>query len=100
MPSKGNDTKDIEKINFHKSTDYEKAYEKWKKEVPRTPLFLQDETLSTFEAKERMKQLPQYNFKIDLKRVDELAASIILEAFLEKINLDQSNWEQYSRYLT
>jgi len=65
--------------------------DKWKQEVPRTPLFLQDETLSTFEAKERMKQLPQYNFKIDLKRVDELAASIILEAFLEKINLDQSN---------
>ena len=65
--------------------------EKWKSEVPETPLFIQDETLSTFEAKERMKQLPQYNFKIDLKRIDELAASIILEAFLEKINLDQSN---------
>ena len=60
-------------------------------QIPQIPFFLQDETLSTFEAKERMKQMPQYNFKVDLKKIDELAATIILEAFIEKINLDQSN---------
>jgi putative Holliday junction resolvase len=60
-------------------------------QIPEIPLFTQDETLSTFEAKERMKQMPQYNFKVDMKKIDELAAAIILEAFVEKINLDQSN---------
>jgi len=64
---------------------------KFEDQIPGTPLFLQDETLSTFEAKERMKQMPQYNFKVDMKKIDELAAAIILEAFVEKINLDQSN---------
>jgi len=46
------------------------------------PLFFQDETLSTYEAKDRMKNSPQYNFKIDLKQLDALSASIILEDFL------------------
>lgn len=46
-------------------------------------LHQQDETLSTFEAKERMKNSPQYNFKIDLKKIDALAASIILEDFMK-----------------
>ena len=49
--------------------------------------YTQDETLSSFEAKERMKNLPQYNFKVDLKKIDELAASIILEDFVKKITL-------------
>lgn len=49
------------------------------------PLFLQDETLSSFEAEERMKNSPKYNFKVDLKKIDELAASIILEDFLAAI---------------
>ena len=33
MPSEGNDTTDIDKSNFHISPDYQKAYDKWKKEV-------------------------------------------------------------------
>lgn len=45
-------------------------------------VFLQDETLSSFEAEDRMKNSPAYNFKVDLKKIDEVAASIILEDFL------------------
>ena len=44
--------------------------------------FFQDETLTTYEAKERMKNSPKYNFKIDLKKIDELSAVIILEDFM------------------
>lgn len=47
-----------------------------------TPLFFQDESLSTFEAEERMRESPRYNFKVDKKQLDALAASIILEDFL------------------
>ena len=46
------------------------------------PLFFQDESLSTFEAEERMRESPRYNFKVDKKQTDALAASIILEDFL------------------
>jgi len=46
------------------------------------PLYFQDESLSTFEAEERMKNSPRYNFKVDKKQIDALAASIILEDFL------------------
>ena len=46
------------------------------------PLFFQDESLSTFEAEERMRESPRYNFKVDKKQLDALAASIILEDFL------------------
>lgn len=45
--------------------------------------FTQDETLSTFEAKERMKNSAQYNFQVDMNKVDEVAACIILEDFLK-----------------
>jgi len=45
------------------------------------PLALQDETLSTFEAQERMKNSPRYNFKVDPKQIDTLCAAIILEDF-------------------
>ena len=58
--------------------------------------YTQDETLSSFEAKERMKSLPQYNFKVDLKKIDELAASIILEDFVKKNNLAESTSGKYS----
>ena len=46
------------------------------------PLFFQDESLSTFEAEERMRESPRYNFKVDKKQLDALSASIILEDFL------------------
>jgi putative Holliday junction resolvase len=42
-----------------------------------------DESLSSFEAKDRMKNSPQFNFKIDLKKIDEVAATIILEDFIK-----------------
>jgi len=45
-------------------------------------VLFQDETLTTFEAKDRMKNSPQYNFKVNLKEIDCLCASIILEDFL------------------
>jgi len=47
------------------------------------PVFLIDETLTTFEAEDRMKNDPKYNFKVDLKKIDELSAAIILEQFLK-----------------
>jgi len=50
--------------------------------IPDLPLHYQDETLSSFEAEDRMKNSPAYNFKIDKSRLDSLAASIILEDFL------------------
>jgi len=43
----------------------------------------QDETLSSFEAEDRMKKSARYNFKIDRDQLDALAASIILEDFLK-----------------
>ncbi len=46
------------------------------------PIYLQDETLSSYEASERMKNSPKYNFKVDPKQIDALAATIILEDFL------------------
>ncbi len=48
------------------------------------PLFRQDESLSTFEAEERMKSSPRYNFKVDLQQIDALAAAIILEDFIKQ----------------
>ena len=48
------------------------------------PCFFQDEALSSYEAEDRMKNSPKYNFKIDKSKVDSLAASIILEEWLEQ----------------
>ena len=56
-------------------TQFEKATE--------CQIFTIDETLTTFEAEERMKQDPRYNFKVDPKKIDELCATIILEQFLK-----------------
>ena len=49
------------------------------------PLYLQDESLSTFEAEERMKASPRYNFKVDPRQLDALSASIILEGFMQNL---------------
>jgi len=46
------------------------------------PVYYIDETLTTFEAEERMKSSPRYNFKVDYTQVDAVAASIILEQFV------------------
>lgn len=48
------------------------------------PLYRQNESLSTFEAAERMKHSARYNFKVDPRHIDSLAATIILEDFTKK----------------
>jgi putative Holliday junction resolvase len=48
------------------------------------PIESQDETLSTFEAESRMKSSPRYNFQVDLKQIDAVAASVILEDFIRR----------------
>lgn len=52
---------------------------------PQIPCIEQDETLTTFEAKDRMLNSARYNFKIDMKQIDTLSASIILEDFIKKV---------------
>jgi len=49
-----------------------------------TPIMLQDETLTTFEAEERMKQSPKFQFKVDPKQIDALSACLIIEDFLKR----------------
>lgn len=46
------------------------------------PVFTVDETLTTFEAEERMKNDPRYNFKVDINRIDAVCATIIMEEFI------------------
>ena len=48
------------------------------------PLYQQDESLSSFEAEERMKSSARYNFKVDPRQIDALAAAIILEDFIKQ----------------
>lgn len=55
------------------------------------PIHFQDETLSTYEAEQRMKNDPRYNFKVDLQKIDELAASIIIEQFIQEQIDHQAN---------
>ena len=44
-------------------------------------IFYQDESLSSKEAENLMKNSPKYNFRVDPKKIDSLSASIILEDF-------------------
>lgn len=53
-----------------------------KNRFPNLLYFEQDETLSTKAAEDRMKNSAQFNFKVDLTRIDCLAATIILEDFI------------------
>lgn len=62
--------------------EIKKFIEKLQTEI-NIPVFEEDETLTTFEAEERMKNDPAYNFKVDLKKIDELCAVIILEQFFK-----------------
>ncbi|MBF0312561.1 MAG: Holliday junction resolvase RuvX [Oligoflexia bacterium] len=50
-------------------------------------VFFQDETLSSFEAEDRMRNSPLYNFKVDKNKIDQLSAVIILEDFLRNYSL-------------
>lgn len=45
--------------------------------------YLQDETLTSYEAEDRMKNSPEFNFKVDMKKIDMVAACIILEDFIK-----------------
>lgn len=56
--------------------------EKLKKNCPAQIVYFQDETLSTFDAKERMKNSPEFNFKVSMEKIDMVSAVIILEDFL------------------
>lgn len=55
-----------------------------KSALPDQELFEQDETLTTKTAEERMKNSPEFNFKIDPTKIDCLSATIILEDFIRK----------------
>lgn len=56
--------------------------DKIRTQFPHLKVFEQDETLTTKEAEERMKNSPQFNFKVDPTQIDCLSAVIILEDFL------------------
>lgn len=53
-----------------------------KKALTDQEFFEQDETLTTKTAEERMKNSPEFNFKIDPTKIDCLSATIILEDFI------------------
>ncbi len=55
------------------------------------PIYLQDETYSTEEAKRRMMSSVEFNFKVDLKKIDSVAAQIILEDFFTSQEKLQEN---------
>ncbi|MCB9091118.1 MAG: Holliday junction resolvase RuvX [Halobacteriovoraceae bacterium] len=46
------------------------------------PIHEQDEYLTTYQAKEYMRNSPLYNFKVDLSKIDTISAKIILQDFL------------------
>lgn len=47
------------------------------------PCYSIDETLTSFEAEQRMLQDPKYNFKIDPTKIDAVSATIIMEEFVK-----------------
>src|SRR5690606_27719568 len=67
-----------------KSTERSRQFLYWVQEQFSLEVFEQDETLSTFEATERMKNSPRYNFSVDLTQIDAVSASIILEDFIRQ----------------
>lgn len=56
--------------------------EQLKSACPDQEFFEQDETLTTKAAEDRMKSSPQFNFKVDVTKIDCVAATIILEDFI------------------
>lgn len=69
-----------------KMTETIRAFNKLAKEKLEIPVFEVDETLTTFEAGERMKNDPRFNFKVDLTQIDAMSAVIILEEFLKNFS--------------
>jgi putative Holliday junction resolvase len=66
------------------STERARQFLHWVSEQFSLEVYEQDETLSTFEATERMKNSPRYNFTVDLTQIDAVSASIILEDFIRR----------------
>lgn len=56
------------------------------KESISLPVYFQDETYTTEEAKRRMENSAQFNFKVDAKKIDSVAAQIILEDFIRNLS--------------
>ena len=57
-----------------------------KEKLKNVDFYEQDETLTTKTAQERMKNSPEYNFKVNLTKIDCLSAVIILEDFIRSKN--------------
>ena len=53
-----------------------------KAHCPEQEFYEQDETLTTVAAEDRMKSSPQFNFKVDVTKIDCIAETIILEDFI------------------
>ena len=66
------------------STERAQSFVNMVREQISQPVEEQDETLSTFEAESRMKSSPQYNFQVDLSKIDAVAACVILEDFIRR----------------
>ena len=64
------------------ATKNRKFGEELKSKLPGLTVCYQDEALSSWEAQDRMKKSPLYNFKIEKTKLHSLAACIILEDFL------------------
>lgn len=62
-----------------------KIFNKLSNDITYVDFFTQDETLSSFEAEQRMESSPRYNFRVDQSKIDEIAATIILEDFIKNI---------------
>lgn len=54
-----------------------------KEACPECDFYEQDETLTTKAAEDLMKSSPQYNFKVDVTKIDCVSATIILEDFIK-----------------
>ncbi|OFZ24996.1 MAG: hypothetical protein A2381_13035 [Bdellovibrionales bacterium RIFOXYB1_FULL_37_110] len=74
----GKETKATEKIKHFG--------ELLKASIPNVCVYFQDETLSTFDAKDRMKNSPEFNFKVAMDKIDMVSAVIILEDFIADKN--------------
>ncbi len=66
-----------------KTKEMIKNYNYLKSRISQVQWFTQDETLTTYEAKKRMESSAEFNYKIDMKKIDELSAVIILEDFIK-----------------
>lgn len=68
-----------------KTRELRSIFEKLQSNFSSVKFYEQDETLTTFSAQERMKNSAEFNFKVDIKKIDEVSAIIILEDFIRKI---------------